>query len=60
MSKDRAGLDAIETASVDELRNLQLKRLKKTIHHAYNNSPVYKKKFDDHGVHPDDLKSLAG
>lgn len=42
MPKDRARLDAIKTASVDELRNLQLERLKKTIHHAYNNSPVYK------------------
>jgi len=58
MSKEKIGLDAIETASVDELRNLQLTRLKKTITDAYNNSPVYKKKFDQHGVHPDDLTCL--
>ena len=51
-------LEAIETASVDELRNLQLERLRKSLNHSYDNCPVYRKKFDDHGVHPDDLKSL--
>ncbi|MCZ6827983.1 MAG: phenylacetate--CoA ligase [Gammaproteobacteria bacterium] len=51
-------LHAIETASVDELRNLQLERLKTSLHHAYQNSPVYRSKFEDHGVHPDDLTSL--
>ena len=54
MSGEKIGLDAIETASLDELRNLQLQRLKETLQHAYTNSPVYKKKFDDAGVHPDD------
>ena len=50
--------EPIETASPDELRGLQLARLKQTLHHAYNNSPVYKKRFDEHGVHPDDLHSM--
>ena len=59
MSTQQAGLDAIETASIDELRNLQLTRLKQTLQHVYTNSPVYKKKFDDAGVHPDDLKHLS-
>ena len=54
----QAGLEAIETASVDELRALQLSRLKHTLSHAYNHSPVYKQKFDQHGIHPDDLQSL--
>ena len=58
MSGEKIGLDAIETASLDELRNLQLQRLKETLQHAYTNSPVYKKKFDDAGVHPDDLTTL--
>lgn len=58
MSTNKIGLDSIETASMDELRNLQFQRLKQTLENAYNNSPVYKKKFDAHGVHPDDLKSL--
>ena len=52
-------LDAIEKASVDELRALQLKRLKATLLHAYANSPVYKAKFDLAGVHPKDCQSLA-
>ena len=51
-------MEQIETASVDELRSLQLERMKKTLQHAYQNSTVYKKKFDEAGVHPDDLKSL--
>ncbi|MEH6516859.1 MAG: phenylacetate--CoA ligase PaaK [Halioglobus sp.] len=51
-------LHAIETASIDELRSLQLQRMKSTLQHVYANSPVYKAKFDQHGVHPDDLKTL--
>ncbi len=52
-------LEPIEKASLDELQSLQLKRLKSTLQHAYTNSPVYRKKFDAAGVHPDDCKSLA-
>jgi phenylacetate-CoA ligase len=52
-------LEPIEKASIDELRTLQLKRLKATLAHAYANSPVYKAKYDAAGVHPDDLKSLS-
>ncbi|MBY5944188.1 phenylacetate--CoA ligase PaaK [Photobacterium rosenbergii] len=51
-------LEAIETASVDELRTLQFKRMKWTLEHAYNNVPMYKKKFDEAGVHPSDFKCL--
>ena len=46
-------MEHIETASVDELRSVQLQRLKATLKHAYENSPVYKKKFDQMGVHPE-------
>jgi phenylacetate-CoA ligase len=59
MSSEKIGYEAIETASVDELRDLQFSRLKSTLNNAYNNSPVYRKKFDEHGVHPDDLTCLA-
>lgn len=51
-------LHPIETASVDELRALQLERMRTTLHHAYRNSPVYRRKFEESGVHPDDLKTL--
>ena len=52
-------LDPVEKASVDELRSLQLKRLKKTLQHAYANSALTRAKFDSVGVHPDDCKQLS-
>ena len=52
-------LEPIEKASIDELRALQLKRLRSTLQHAYANSSVYRAKFDAAGVHPDDCKSLS-
>jgi len=52
-------LEPIEKASIDELRGLQLKRLRQTLAHAYANSPVYRAKFNAAGVHPDDCRSLA-
>ncbi|SPA38700.1 phenylacetyl-CoA ligase, phenylacetic acid degradation [Cupriavidus taiwanensis] len=51
-------LDPIENASRAELQALQLERLKWSLHHAYANSPVYRRKFDAAGVHPDQLQSL--
>jgi phenylacetate-CoA ligase len=52
-------LEAIEVASRDEISALQLERLKWSLQHAYDNVPFHKKAFDDKGVHPDDLKTLA-
>ena len=54
----RDELEPIEKASVDELRALQLVRLKDTLRRAYDRMPHYKAKFDAAGVHPDNLKSL--
>jgi len=51
-------LEAIETASRDELRALQLSRLRTTLAHAYDNVPHYRRAFDAKGVHPRDLQSL--
>ena len=59
MSSSSFKLEAIEKASVDELRHLQCKRLKASLQHAYANSAVYKAKFDAAGVHPDDCKTLS-
>jgi phenylacetate-CoA ligase len=52
-------LDPIETASRDEIHALQLGRLKWTLSHAYENVPLYRRKFDEAGVHPDDVKDLG-
>jgi phenylacetate-CoA ligase len=52
-------LEPIEVASRDEITALQLKRLKWTLKHAYDNVPQYRAKFEAAGVHPDDCRSLA-
>jgi phenylacetate-CoA ligase len=52
-------LDPIEIASRDEIEALQLQRLKWTLAHAYENVPLYRRKFDEAGVHPDDLKAIG-
>ena len=52
-------LEPIEKAGIDELRALQLKRLKATLEHAYANSPVYRAKFNAAGLRPVDCRTLA-
>lgn len=52
-------LEPIETASRQDLQALQLDRLKWSLRHAYEHSPVYRRKFDAAGVHPDQIQSLA-
>ncbi|OMG56294.1 phenylacetate--CoA ligase [Azonexus hydrophilus] len=52
-------LDAIETASRDEISALQLERLKWSVRHTYDNVESYRKKCLEKGVHPDDLKTLS-
>ncbi|MED5408662.1 MAG: phenylacetate--CoA ligase PaaK [Pseudomonadota bacterium] len=51
-------LESIETASVDELRTLQLSRLQWSLNHAHANSPLYREKFESAGVRPEDLTCL--
>ncbi len=59
LTPDKASLDAIEIASRDEIQALQLKRMRKSLAHAYANVDHYRKAFDEKGVHPEDLKSLS-
>jgi phenylacetate-CoA ligase len=56
---DPALLDPAERVSVDELRAVQLERLRQTLRHAYENVPHYRRVFDEAGVHPDDCRELA-
>ncbi|MGW8764304.1 phenylacetate--CoA ligase PaaK [Streptomyces sp. NPDC055815] len=51
-------LDDTERMPREELRAIQLERLQVTLRHAYNNVELYRKKFDDAGVKPDDCRSL--
>ena len=48
----------IEKAPRKEIEELQLKRLKQTVRLAYEKVPLYKKKFEEVGITPDDIKSL--
>ena len=59
LTPKKADLDAIEIASIDEIRAVQLERLKWSLRHAYDNVPMYKERFDAAGVHPDDLQQLS-
>ena len=53
------GLHATERLDREAIQELQLERLQWTVRHAYENVPLYRKKFKDAGVHPDDIKTLA-
>jgi len=52
-------LEPIETASEDELKSLQLERLRWSLRHAYENVAHYREAFDAVAIHPDDCTDLA-
>ncbi|WP_153161547.1 phenylacetate--CoA ligase PaaK [Zoogloea sp. 1C4] len=56
---EAADLEPIEKASRDEISALQLERLKWSVRHSYDNVEPYRKRCQEKGVHPDDLKQLA-
>ena len=58
LTPSRGELDPIEVASRDEIQALQLERLRRSIRHAYDNVELYRRRFDEAGVHPDDCRSL--
>ena len=58
LSPKKQDLEPIEIASIDEIKALQLDRLKWSVNHAYNNVVFYKNKYDEIGIHPSDLKDL--
>ncbi|ALU11574.1 phenylacetate-CoA ligase [Ignicoccus islandicus DSM 13165] len=51
-------LDPIEKAPREEIERIQLKRLKETVRRAYENVPIYRRKFQEAGITPDDIRSL--
>jgi phenylacetate-CoA ligase len=57
--KETTDLEPIERASEDELRALQLTRLRWSVRHAYEQVAPYRAKCEEAGVHPQDLRTLA-
>ncbi len=48
----------VETMSKDELHELQSRRLVKLVNYVYEKSAFYKKRFDEMGLKPQDIKSI--
>src|SRR6266436_4116643 len=42
----------------DQLRDLQLQRLRTLLAHAYAHCPFYRDRFDHAGLHPEDVRTL--
>jgi len=53
-----AAAEPILSASRAQLQSLQLERLQATLRHAYANNASYRRKFDDAGVCPEELRTL--
>ena len=49
----------IETLPRQELQRLQLERLKRQLRRVYDLVPFYRQRFDEEGIRPEDIKSLA-
>ena len=48
-----------ETLPREEIEKIQLERLQETVNRVYNKVAPYRKKMDDAGVKPEDIKTLA-
>ncbi len=48
----------IETMPREELAQLQLARIKETLRNAYDNVPLYRQRFDEAGLTPDDFRTF--
>ena len=48
----------IETASEEKLREIQSQKLVEQVKHVWDNVPYYRKKMEEKGITPDDIKSI--
>ena len=48
----------IETMPVEQIKALQSERLVKQVRHVWNHVPYYRKKMEEKGVTPDDIKGI--
>ena len=49
---------ALDFVKVDYLRALQLERLRKIVRHAYDHVEFFRKRMEERGVRPEDIRSL--
>ena len=48
----------IECASREEIRRIQSERLVKQVHNVWDNVPMYRKRMEEKGLTPEDIKSV--
>jgi len=58
MANDKYWNEKIETLPPEEIKKIQLQKLKEQVKHCYENSAFYRKKFDSVGLKPEDIKTL--
>ena len=47
-----------ETASPDQIRTWQLERLRAVTRHVYDHNDLFRRRFDERGVRPEDVRAL--
>src|SRR5512147_151377 len=50
--------EKLETMGLEEKRDFQGRKLQETVRWVYDRVPFYKRKLDEKGVKPDDIKSI--
>lgn len=50
--------ETIECMSREQLRDLQSQRLRKMADYVYHNTPFYRKKFQEIGLEPGDIRDI--
>ena len=50
--------EEIECAPIEKLKEIQNEKLPKQVRHVWENVPYYRKKMEEKGVTPDDIKSV--
>ena len=58
METDKYWNPVLETMPREELEKLQLKKFKRSMKYAMDNSPFYRRKYMEAGITPDDIRTL--
>lgn len=58
MTERLAWNEEMELMPDDKMRDIQWRKLKETLDFTYQNSPFYRKKWDEAGVRPSDIRSF--